>query len=162
MRTQSISTENSNEFEKRLNYNYKLIYKVGCATGLRITDIVTLKKDILLKDRPTIKEKKTGKSKKIYIPVKLRKELIEFSKYNKEYIFQGRSKKGHITRQAVHKHFKKIANELKINENVGTHTMRKNFAIRMLKKDKGLTYVKNKLNHSHLADTLLYIINERM
>lgn len=160
MRVYKIDKEKEEIFIKRLNYNYKLIYLLGCATGLRISDIVQMKKKVLEIKEPTIREQKTGKPKRIYIPVKLRNELKEYSKYNKEYIFESRSKTGHITRQAVHKHFKKVAEELRINKNIGTHSMRKKYAEKQLKKGKSYTFVQNKLNHDHLADTLLYLMED--
>lgn len=160
MRVYSIG-EKTKEFENRLNYNYKLIYKVGCTTGLRISDIIKLEKSALKIERPTIKEQKTGKSKRIYIPRKLRKELQEYCKNNAKYVFESQiSKTGHITRQAVFKHFKRIADELGIPQNIGTHTMRKNYAKKLLLKHKSYKYIKNKLNHDNLQDTLLYLIDE--
>lgn len=147
-------------FEKLLNYNYRLIYKLGCCTGLRITDIVNMKITVLEKKEPTIREQKTGKSKRIYIPKKLKAELIRYSKGNKEYIFESKSSKsGHITRQAVWKHFKKAAKRAEIELNVGTHTMRKNHVQKLVKKGKKYKYIQNKLNHNNLADTLLYMMN---
>lgn len=162
MRVYSIDKAKEEQFVKRLNYNYKLIYFLGCATGLRITDIVSLKKDILDKKEPTIKEQKTGKSKRIYIPVSLRKELKQFSSYNKKYIFESKSTSGHITRQAVHKHFKKIAAEIKADENIGTHSMRKRYALRLYDKGKSFKYIQGKLNHKNLSDSLLYLIKENL
>lgn len=159
MRVNKIDTKREYLFRNRLSYHYRLIYDIGCATGLRITDIITLKKDILTIKEPTITEQKTGKSKRIYIPKKLREELAEYSKYNKKYIFESRSKSGHITRQAVFKHFKRVARIIGTNQNIGTHTMRKNYACKLLKKGKEYKYIKNKLNHERLSDTLLYLLD---
>ena len=62
MRVYAIDKKTEREtFEKRLNYNFRLIYQVGCATGLRVTDILSLEKKILEKKEPTIREKKNGK-----------------------------------------------------------------------------------------------------
>jgi site-specific recombinase XerD len=158
MRVYALDAEKETDFKKRLNYNYRLVYELGSATGLRISDIVSLKKEVLNKKEPTIKEQKTGKSKRIYIPVELKTELKKYSKNHKKYIFESRSKTGHLTRQAVHKHFKKIATEIECHENIGTHTMRKNYALKLLQKGKSLKYIKNKLNHDNLTDTLLYLM----
>lgn len=156
-----VDEEKKQYFVNLLNYEYRLIYRLGCSTGLRISDIVQMKKNRLDLKEPTIKEQKTGKSKRIYIPKKLRDELKRYSKANKEYIFESvTSASGHITRQAVWKQFKKCAKIAGIEENIGTHTMRKNHAQKLLKKGKGYKYIKNKLNHSSLADTLLYLITE--
>lgn len=160
MRVYAIDEKKAREqFEKRLNYNFRLIYEVGCATGLRITDVLCLKKEILNKKEPTIREKKTGKSKRIYIPKKLRADLRAFSEHNDIYIFESKtSKTGHITRQAVWKHFKKVARDIGIEINIGTHTMRKNKVYSLMEKGKDYKYIKNELNHTCLADTLLYMM----
>lgn len=156
-----LEEEQISSLFKHLGYPHKLICEIGLTTGLRVSDIVALKKDILNKKEPTIREKKTGKSKRIYINKKLKAELLEYCKNNKTYIFETNSKCGHITRQAVHKALKKACFKADIKRNVATHSMRKTYAKRMLKKNKGLKYVKSKLNHSTIADTLLYISNEK-
>lgn len=160
MRVEKINKAKEDIFRKRLSYQYRLIYDIGCQTGLRISDIVRMKKSILQIKEPTIIEQKTGKSKRIYIPKKLRQELIEYSKNNKTYIFQSKSKSGHLTRQAVFKHFKRIAHIIETDQNIGTHTMRKNYACKLLAKGKTFKYIKTKLNHEKLSDTLLYLIDE--
>ena len=159
MRVNKIDTKRETLFRNRLSYNYRLIYDIGCATGLRVSDIIKLEKKILAIKEPTITEQKTNKSKRIYIPKKLKEELKEYSKYNKRFIFESKSKCGHITRQAVFKHFKRIAKIIETKENIGTHTMRKNYACKLLKKGKNYKYIKDKLNHERLNDTLLYIID---
>jgi integrase len=160
MRVYNIDREAKTNFVKNLGYKYQLIFRLGCATGLRISDIVKLEKSILAKKEPTIREQKTKKSKRFYIPKKLRQELETYSKNNQVYIFESTSKTGHITRQAVWKHFKLIAKKTGIKINVGTHTMRKNHAKELQLSGKGYNYIKNKLNHDNLADTLLYLIEE--
>lgn len=143
--------------DKKLKSPYKEIFEIGTATGLRISDIITLKVQHLIIEKPTIIEQKTGKSKRIYIPKKTRDKLIRenANKNPDDYVFSSASKTGHITRQAVFKAFKKAG-----GKNVGTHTMRKNFALRMFSRGKGLKYVQNKLNHSALGETLLYLDKE--
>lgn len=149
------------KFTRYLDYRYQLIFRTGLATGLRISDIVKLEKRILDIKNPTVKEQKTGKSKRIYIPAKLRKELRDYSTDHEKYIFESKSKSGHITRQAVWKHFKLTAKKIHITTNVGTHSMRKGYAKKLELKGKSYTYIKNKLNHQTLSDTLLYLLNER-
>lgn len=143
--------------DNALKTPYKEIWEIGCSTGLRVSDIISLTVGQIRTEKPTIREQKTGKSKRIYIPKKTREKLIEKTRHKKddEFVFSSNSKSGHITRQAVFKAFKKAS--ANININVGTHTMRKNYAIKMACKGKGLQYVQKKLNHNNIAETLLYL-----
>lgn len=145
------------ELGKNLKSPYKEIWEIGNATGLRISDIIKLKVKILSKGKPTITEQKTGKKKRIYIPKKTKEALIKMTegKAPEDYIFSSSSESGHLTRQAVFKAFKKAGKNVKYN--IGTHTMRQNYAMRMKEKNKGLKYVQGKLNHASLGETLLYL-----
>lgn len=138
---------------------HKTIYALGVANGLRISDIVSLKKAALKVEKPTIHEQKTGKSKRLYIPVKVRKKLVEFANKSKnEYIFYSDSKSGHISRQAVFKAIKKASQKADIKGNIGTHTMRKNYAYKIYKRRNNLQMVQSRLNHERLQDSLLYLL----
>ena len=122
----------------------KYIYIIGAHNGLRVSDVITLKVKHLKIQKPTIREKKTGKSKRIYIPEKTRKILVDRSEKRKDsdndYIFQSpRDKKRHISRQAVWKAFEKAESIVARNGekiNVGTHSMRKAYAQKLLRKGK--------------------------
>jgi len=146
---------------KYLDEPYSSIWEIGNATGLRITDILNLKVKHLKIEKPTIKEKKTGKSKRIRLPAKTRRRLLGWTKRKKDnsYIFATDSKTGHLTRQAVFKAYKKAAQYAGAKGNVATHTMRKNYALKQYKHG-GLQYVKNKLNHDNVAETALYLLGK--
>lgn len=162
MLTKGITEEQQKRLLMYLKPPYDLIYKIGINTGLRVSDIVSMHKRILSIKEPTIKERKTGKSKRIYIPAKLRNDLICYCANNdSDYIFKGTGSKGHITRQSVHKVFKRAATKAGITDNISTHTMRKNYARKLMKKGKSLKYIQSKLNHKSLMDTLLYLTDER-
>ena len=60
---------------KYLSPKMAAIYDIGTATGLRISDILQLRVHVLNIQKPTIREQKTGKSKRIYIPTDTRKYL---------------------------------------------------------------------------------------
>ncbi len=154
--------ENDRQFRRWLEYEYRTIYDLGKSTGLRVSDIVRLPKAILTKKEPTITEQKTGKSKRFYIPKKVRQDMEIFAaKSPNEYIFYSeKSNCGHITRQAVWKRFKIAAERANISTNVGTHSMRKKYAMREYQRN-GLRSTQKKLNHSNTADTILYLLHER-
>ena len=161
MRTNRINAEVVALFLRRLSYKHELICRIGLSTGLRISDILRLKIGHVKIEKPTIKEMKTGKSKRIYIPRKLRQELIEYHARNShnEYIFYSESKSGHISRQAVWKAFKRASESLKLKDNIAPHSTRKSYACKLLKKGKNYTYIKDKLNHNNVTDTLLYVLD---
>lgn len=138
-----------------------LIYDLGVTTGLRISDIVALKKDVLYVKEPTIKEQKTGKSKRFYIKKNIRTRLLKMAESSKnDYIFYSKSKLGHVTRQAVWKAFKKAYEKTGEKDNIGTQSMRKKYA-RKLKEKHSFTYIKNKLNHENIMTSILYCVNEK-
>lgn len=148
--------ENDKEFRRFLPPKYEVIYDLGVATGLRISDIISLKKSALTIEKPTIIEQKTKKSNRIYIPKDLRRKLEKIAAASDtEYIFGSISRSGHISRQCVYKQFKKAARAAEIKR-VGTHSMRKKYAKKQAK--KGLAHAQKKLNHSNIAETALYTI----
>lgn len=161
MRTNKIDNEIVAKFLRKLNYKHELICRVGLATGLRVSDILRLTISQINIEKPTIKEMKTGKSKRIYIPKKLREELKLYHAHNSlnQYIFYSDSESGHLSRQAVWKAFKKASKSLHIKSNIAPHSTRKSYACKLLKKGKNYSYIKSKLNHTNITDTLLYLLD---
>lgn len=155
-----------NRIKNFLRGDMKYIYIIGEHNGLRVSDVIELKVKHLKIKKPTIREKKTGKSKRIYIPEKTRRILRERAEKRKDsetdYIFQSpRNKKKHISRQAVWKAFgeaENMAAKNGIRINVGTHSMRKAYAQKLLSKGKSYDDIRKKLNHAQYADTLRYLI----
>lgn len=148
-------------FHRYLKGDIKHIYSIGANNGLRVSDVISLKVKHLYIHQPTIREQKTGKSKRIYIPKQTRLELQLKTKHRhpEEWLFQSPTDhRKHITRQAVFKAFKKAQELSKTTNNVGTHSMRKNYAHKLLRKGKSYEQIKGKLNHRSLGDTLRYLI----
>ena len=76
MRTDHLSSTDKKRMEKRLRYPYNVIWIIGTESGLRISDILDLTVDQVKNGRPTIKIKKTKKSKRVYIPKRAQKEIL--------------------------------------------------------------------------------------
>ena len=80
----------------------RLAAEISLATGLRIGDVLSLKTDQLQRRRFTVKEQKTGKSRRIYLPDELYNRALKAA--GRFYVFEGRcDPKRHRTRQAVFK-----------------------------------------------------------
>ncbi|TDT61926.1 tyrosine-type recombinase/integrase [Fonticella tunisiensis] len=145
---------------------YALLFKFGINTGLRISDIIPLKiKDIFnsngqFREYLVIKEKKTGKEKKIKLNDVLRKAITTYVKdqnfTDDSYIFYSQ-KGGHLGRIQVYRVLKEAASAVGI-ENFGTHSLRKTWGYwtyRMSKYNIGL--IMDTFNHSSQSITLRYI-----
>lgn len=160
VRRENMRVTHNEQFAKYLNGKHKIIYILGAANGLRVSDVVQLRKDRITMNRPTIKEQKSGKSKRLYIPAAIRADLKQYAEQSpNEYVFYStKSKSGHITRQAVWGAFKRAAKRANITVNIGTHTMRKNYAQKWYGKAHNLKKLKSKLNHSNESDSVLYLL----
>jgi integrase len=150
----------------RSEQKYGLLLKFGLNTGLRISDILPIRlKDICnengdFRDYFILKEKKTGKEKKIKINAALRKEINTYVKtqmppYN-GFLFP--SKKGtHIGRVQAYRVLKEAAENVGV-ENFGTHSLRKTWGYWTYKLSKyNIGLIMDTFNHSSPKITLRYI-----
>ncbi len=107
---------------------YAVLFSLGVNSGLRVSDLLGLKvKDVLNQSSIKLREQKTGKYKLFPIKEELRTMLNDFCKNRnpKEWVFVGRHEK--LDRIIVYKTIVHACKELKIDANVGTHTMQKTF-----------------------------------
>lgn len=153
------------EIKKALSGTMLHIYTIGAHNGLRISDVLRLRVQHVRTYRPTIREQKTGKAKRLYIPTKLRQELIAATrdKPDTAWLFPSPSNPDKpISRQAVYKAFKAAERKRGGKAHVGTHTMRKNYARKLLRKGASLKRIQTKLNHRYLSDTLRYVTDKSL
>ena len=145
---------------------YGLLFKFGLNTGLRISDILPVTvKDIFngtgeYKDYLTIKEKKTGKEKKIKLNNALRKAIDTFMKGQnlspESYLFSSQ-KGGNIKRIQAYRVLKEAADICGV-ENFGTHSLRKTWGYWTYKMSKyNIGLIMDTFNHSSQSITLRYI-----
>lgn len=154
------------KFLKKKDPKYGLLFKFGLNTGLRISDILPLKvKDIYLqngefRDYLIIKEKKTGKEKKVKINDALRKHIKEYvSSTNllyEDFLFPSK-KGGHIGRIQAYRVLKEAAEIVGI-QNFATHSLRKTWGYWTYKASRyNIGLIMDTFNHSSQRITLRYI-----
>lgn len=116
----------------------------------------------LFRERFTVKESKTGKSKRIRLPKELRAELLSYA--GSIYVFQGRNDpKKHRTRQAVYKDLKRAQGLLRVkNRQISPHTARKIYAVNALGRYGSMKKVQQLLNHSDEAVTAIYAMADEL
>lgn len=135
----------------------RIACEVSYATGLRINDVLNLRPEQVRKQRFTIREEKTGKTRRVRLPKHLVDECLNIA--GQHYVFEHRTNgRKHRTRQAVFKDLKKAAAAFGVKENVSPHTARKVFAVEEYEKTGDLKRVQKLLNHSDEAVTLIYAL----
>lgn len=140
----------------------RLALEVSLATGLRIDDVLHLKREQVNKGRFTIKEMKTGKSRRINLSKVLQQTLLAHG--GDIYIFEGRNNpKKPRTRQAINKDLKRATKLFRVKGvNVTPHTARKIFAVGFYRRTCSLEQVKKLLNHSSEAVTMIYAMADEI
>ncbi len=158
MRTQYIPKGEMVHVLASLHPENRLVCEISLATGLRINDVLSLRSDQIKKQRFTVREEKTGKTRQIYLPTDLLNRAIACS--GQHYVFENRlDGKRHRTRQAVFKDLKRSARLFGIKENVAPHSLRKIYAVEEFEKCGDLKRVQKLLNHSNEAVTFLYAMS---
>jgi len=139
----------------------RLALEISMATGLRIGDVLNLKSDQLTQ-RFFIRELKTGKTRRIYLPG----ELLDRAKRmaGKIYVFENRlDYRKHRTRQAVFKDLKRVSKAFGVHDNIAPHSARKVYAVEAYKRSGGdLKKVQRLLNHESEAVTMIYAMSDQL
>ena len=121
MRVDGISKTKYNKVEYNLKPPFTLMWRLGYATGLRISDILKLTPKKINANRPYIVEQKTGKKRRLYI----RKELlIDINKYVEKHKIKPDDRIFNFSRVTAWRAFKRASQDAGIDLNLGTHTMR--------------------------------------
>lgn len=141
-----------------------LLFELGIHTGLRISDLVRLKKKHVCGEFIEITEKKTGKATKIPLNTTIRAIIQDRCRdmTDEDYLFPSRVKledgeQRPITTHCAYDDIKQIAKIFRLKENVGCHTLRKTFGYWHYKQNKDLEMLRQWFNHASQAVTVRYI-----
>ena len=160
----------------------KLAFLIGISIGIRAGDFVKLKWNYLiesLKPDGTIgkfrdyydlkpeKQKKQNKFVRLYFNQTVKQAIIEYTinfpiKDLDDYVFFSTNiSDGHMEYHAFYEMLKKTAKEAGIEENIGTHSLRKTWGFwcwhNAVDKSKALVTLQQCFNHSSVQTTLKYI-----
>lgn len=131
----------------------RLIIETILQTGLRVTDVLTLKTQDL-KASMWVTEKKTGKKHRCGIKKDLLNAILEQA--GPEWAFPGKKPGCHKTRQAVWADVKRAAVAFRLPQNVGTHSFRKVYAVKLMEKYGDIERVQRAMAHSSPSITAIY------
>ena len=152
--------ENVKRVLKKSGQRDYMLFLTGINTGLRISDILKLKvSDVRGKSHISIKEKKTGKNKRLLLNAPFKVELDEYiaDMQDDEPLFK--SQKGDNKPIGVVRAWgilKDAAEKCGLDE-IGTHTLRKTFGYHFYQQYKDVALLQDIFNHSSPSVTLRYI-----
>ena len=156
------------KLERDGNKKFALLISIGIFTGLRISDILSLKwKDLVSQEFVEVIEKKTKKYRKI----KLNEQLKEITARNysnendlESLIFLNRFHTSAISVQYVNRKLKELAIEYKVTKEptkIKSHSLRKSFGRRVFENndnsEKSLILLSEMFNHGSIKTTKIYL-----
>jgi integrase/recombinase XerD len=137
--------------ENAENYRDKLIIKFLFYTGVRVSELIKIKKNDIIFEEGFVKVYgKGGKERIVPIPKELLNELKDYiNKINTENIFP-------LSSRQVERIIKNIAKKAGINKKVTPHVLRHSLATTLLSKGVDIRYIQEILGHSSLNITQIY------
>ena len=155
MKTEYLLQKQVDQILEVLTPENRLVMRVCFATGLRLSDVLSLK-TVQLKSHFWVTESKTGKRKQVGLPEPLLSELKMPA--GDPWVFPGRTPAKHRTRQAVWKDVKRAAAAFRMEQNVAPHSARKVYAVDLMHKYGDIAKVRKALNHSSEAVSCIYAL----
>lgn len=156
MRSEPVDRQCFDAVGRLLMPSNRLALQVAVETGLRIGDVLALRRDQIA-ERFTVVEQKTGKRRPVRLGKKLLGELRRLP-VRGEFVFAGRDPAKPRTRQAVYADLKRAAKFCRIPANLTPHSARKIFAAAAFQKSGDLGKVQKLLNHNSPEITLFYVM----
>jgi len=141
-----------------LNIKHKLIIKLLYGCGLRVSEIVNLKKEEINFEEELI-HIKLGKGKKdrfVKLPSSIKQDLSRYSKLNNSEILFPSNRGGKLTKDTIQKIVQNAAKKAKIKKRVYPHLLRHSFATHLLEQGTDLKIIQKLLGHSDIKTTQIY------
>lgn len=140
------------------NTKHKLILKTLYGCGLRISEIITLrKKDIDFNENLIhIRLAKGKKDRFVKIPDSLLEELQAYCKLNSQEILFPSNHSGKLTKKAIGKIVENSAKKAGIAKKAYPHLLRHSFATHLLESGTDLRIIQKLLGHSDIKTTQIY------
>lgn len=150
-----ISKEEINLMVKRTrNIKHKLIIIILYSSGLRVSEVINLKRSDIdsLNNKIVISQSKGNKDRYTILSNKANKYLNEYllkTEFKTAYLFEGR--KGRYTIKSIQEIVKKST-----PYHVTPHMLRHSFATHLLEEGISIKYIQKLLGHSKLETTSIY------
>ena len=162
--------------EQRAALRFYCLLEVLYATGLRVSELVGLPRDVLRADERMLTVKGKGGRERI-VPLNsaartalasyldLESEMADRATLASRWLFPSRSSGGHLTRQRFGQELKEVALMAGLDpERVSPHVLRHAFASHLLDRGADLRAVQQLLGHADISTTQIYthVLEERL
>ncbi|KMK94759.1 site-specific integrase [Rossellomorea marisflavi] len=143
-----------------------LLFVFGINTGIRISDLLSLKiadvwEEGKGKEFLCLKDSKSEEEGAFYLNGKIQEELqaylspLDYSP--DDFLFKSKKHAQAITRQQAYRIINKAAKEVGIPGKIGTHTLRKTFGYHAYRKGIAISILMKTFHHHSSSETLRYI-----
>ena len=139
------------------NLKHRLIIKILYSTGLRLQELVDLKRKDIDFERKilNVRRGKGNKDRITLFPENIKMDLLKYYSNNifkTEYVFEGRN--GKYTKKSVQKVLDSAGKKVGIK--ITPHMLRHSFAIHLLETGTDIRFIQKLLGHSDISTTQLY------
>ncbi len=140
------------------NIKHKLIIKLLYGCGLRVSEIVNLRKEEVNFEEGLIhiKLSKGKRDRFVKIPDSLKEGLYSYSKLSESEIFFPSARGGELTKDTIQKIVQNSAKKAEIKKRVYPHLLRHSFATHLLEQGTDLRIIQKLLGHSDIKTTQMY------
>jgi site-specific recombinase XerD len=140
------------------NIKHKLIIKLLYGCGLRVSEIINLKKQDINFRESLIKIKlgKGNKDRYVKLPESIISDLKAYAQLNPSQILFPSNREGKLTKKTIGKIVSDNAKKAGIKKRVYPHLLRHSFATHLLEQGTDLKIIQKILGHSDIKTTQIY------
>ncbi|MCL2252607.1 MAG: tyrosine-type recombinase/integrase [Treponema sp.] len=143
-----------------INPKHRLLLMLVYSSGLRVSEVVSLKKEHIDLERQSIYIKlgKGRKDRYTMLSEKAAQYVKDYYKYLeiKDWIFPGQPSSKHLTVRSAQKIFDKAIRHSGIQKKITIHSLRHTFATHLLENGTDIRYIQSLLGHSSIRTTERY------